>query len=45
MLAWSVVGGIGNGAYGMAFLTVVQERTTAALRSADWACPEPQPAT
>jgi predicted MFS family arabinose efflux permease len=27
VLAWSIVGGLGNGAYGVAFLTVVQERT------------------
>lgn len=27
VIAWSIVGGVGNGAYGMTFLTVVQERT------------------
>jgi hypothetical protein len=27
VLAWSVLGGIGNGAYGMAFVTALQERT------------------
>ena len=27
VVAWSVVGGVGNGLYGMAFITAVQERT------------------
>jgi hypothetical protein len=27
VLVWSVLGGIGNGAYGMAFVTALQERT------------------
>ncbi len=33
VLGWSVVGGLGNGAYGMAFLTVVQERTADAFQA------------
>jgi predicted MFS family arabinose efflux permease len=33
VLAWSVVGGLGNGAYGMAFLTIVQERTADAFQA------------
>jgi hypothetical protein len=33
VLAWSIVGGLGNGAYGMTFLTVVQERTADAYQA------------
>jgi hypothetical protein len=33
VLTWSVVGGAGNGAYGMAFVTAVQERTAEAFQT------------
>jgi hypothetical protein len=33
VLAWSIVGGLGNGAYGVTFLTVVQERTADAYQA------------
>ena len=33
VLAWPIVGGLGNGAYGVTFLTVVQERTADAYQA------------
>jgi hypothetical protein len=29
VLSWAIVGGLGNGVYGMSFLTTLQERTPA----------------